>query len=109
MPSTKICPITKGVSFQVYFPEFIREHWIVRLNDVLFVYHSVIITIYCKSVIISIMIFVAGQLKMLQENLRILQNITYHEAINVHVQNCIKEHQEIIGLVRENLLQLLLK
>lgn len=84
----------------MYYPTIVRKHhWFTVLNDKIYITAAVIVNLYSKTAIISMMIFVIGQLKLLQDNLMLLTGIIADEDVEIHLKDCIKEHQEIIRYV----------
>lgn len=82
-----------------------KYYWLVVLNDIVLYISVISITIYRETMMFSITIFVLGQIKMVQQNVRDMEkdgkeiqrfyNVGFDEALLTSVNNCIKKHRQV--------------
>ncbi|XP_074040973.1 odorant receptor 10-like [Leptinotarsa decemlineata] len=100
------CPLMKGILYQVWYPFDVKKyHWLVFINDLVLLFNALNITVYCKVMIVSMMIFMLSQIKILQFLLtsigkRSLENPEMDESIEVNVViSFVERHQQILKLI----------
>nr|AUF73043.1 odorant receptor [Anoplophora chinensis] len=107
---TDVCPLTKGTIYQIWLPSIIRKyHWLMIVNDIVFFISVINITLYREIIMFAISIFMLGQIKILQQNVRDLEktseevrnsrNVSYDDALLISVVKCAKEHQQVTKLM----------
>lgn len=97
---TPECPLVKGFLYQVWYPVDKEKYYnLMRVNDVFTLFNAINMAIYCKVVIVALMIFLLGQLKILQFELTLLGKIKGESYDRNRLCNsllyCVKRHQEI--------------
>lgn len=105
------CMIKRGLNYQIWYPfDLYNKCFIITsiLDKLLYLIVDLTHT-YNKVTPVSFLIFILGQLKMLQKKLQSIeetvstlveeQNEEYDKAVLNEIVNCIKMHQEIIRYV----------
>ncbi|KAJ8944034.1 hypothetical protein NQ314_009566 [Rhamnusium bicolor] len=91
------CTLQKGLNFQIWYPFdlYNKCYGITLVVDIMFYISAVSVHIFNKISPVSFMIFILGQIKILQEMIRNLQDIDNKDILKAIIA-CIKKHQEVI-------------
>ncbi|KAJ8982790.1 hypothetical protein NQ317_018491, partial [Molorchus minor] len=107
-----LCIVKKALNYQIWYPYNLYNNyfWITLLADVLIYICVVSVHIYNKITPVSFLIYILGQVKILQEMIRCIEkdandiqsrmdNGSHDKAVFVAINKCATKHQEVIRLM----------
>lgn len=103
---TDDCPIQNGLLFQIWYPfDMEKYYWVCQWFDRSTVFCVMLFFCYYKIVPISLMIFILGQIKILQHYVKTIdQKYRRDESfeggvrnnVGILIKDCLRKHQEVI-------------
>nr|CAI5846593.1 unnamed protein product [Callosobruchus analis] len=97
---TDTCPFIQGAVFQLWYPfDTDRYSWACTIYDIFFILITTMLFTYYKTAPLNLILFVIGQIKILQYKVTVICNTLISEEISANIKECLRDHQDVIRLV----------